>query len=122
MTMRITATLAVALLLAGPIGSTGTPGPTGPTGAAGSTGIPGPVGSTGPAGAAGPQGAQGARGINWAGTWSATVTYQADDGVSYQGQSWVALRKTAAIPPPSGDWQLLAAQGGQGPTLSLIHI
>ena len=102
-------------LLAGCTSPTGPQGPPGPTGPAGLDGARGPTGATGAMGLDGPQGPMGPRGITWAGTWSAATTYAVGDGVAYQGQSWIAVAQSTAHPPPSSDWQLLAAQGGQGP-------
>ena len=53
--------------------------------------------------------------MNWVGNWSALVAYQADDAVTHDGQSWVALATTTvALPPADPQWQLLAAKGSQG--------
>jgi hypothetical protein len=94
---------------AGPQGATGATGPTRPAGATG------PQGPTGAQGGPGPQGVAGAGVMTWAGAWSASAGYALNDGVSYQGESWIAV--TAPVigsPPASPVWQLLAAKGAQG--------
>jgi len=54
--------------------------------------------------------------INWRGAWSATTTYAANDGVNYQGSSYVATAATTGSTPPAAPWQLVAQQGATGPT------
>lgn len=58
--------------------------------------------------------------MNWRGTWSPVGTYADDDGVSYNGSSYicyVAVGPTAT-PPPSdpSHWGLLAQAGAAGST------
>jgi hypothetical protein len=54
--------------------------------------------------------------INWRGTWSASTAYIANDGVNYQGSSYVATAATTGSTPPAAPWQLVAAQGATGAT------
>jgi len=54
--------------------------------------------------------------INWRGTWSAATAYVANDGVNYQGSSYVATAATTGSTPPAAPWQLVAQQGATGPT------
>jgi collagen triple helix repeat protein len=120
---------------AGPQGPQGVPGPQGPVGADGATGATGPAGAAGPTGNTGPQGATGATGatgptgptgpqgvpgpsVVWRGNWSSAATYNANDGVSYNGSSYVAIATNANHPPDTHptEWQLIAQQGAVGPT------
>ena len=74
-------------------------------------GLPGPPGPTGPVGPAGSE-------VNWRGAWSVGIDYAPDDAVSYQGSSWIARLNPPMGAIPSGAsayWQLLAAQGAEGP-------
>jgi Collagen triple helix repeat (20 copies) len=93
-------------------GITGEPGPQGPTGA---TGAPGADGSDGSDGATGPQGPQGDPGgvVAWQGEWDSGTTYSADDSVSHDGSSYVAITGSLAVEPGvtggwETSWQLLA--------------
>src|SRR5215472_14134965 len=109
--------LSVTLLPAvttGPAGPPGPQGPPGPKGDTGATGAPGAAGSPGAPGALGPPGPAG---INNRGTWSASLTYNANDAVSDGGSYWLALvQNTNSEPSPSNFlWQQLAAQGAAGP-------
>ncbi len=77
-------------------------GSPGPTGATGSTGATGPTGPTGPQG---PQGDPGGV-VNFTGAWSGATTYSADDAVSHNGSSYVALTGSTAVEPGvTGGWQ-----------------
>lgn len=54
------------------------------------------------------------------GIWSRTTIYETRDVVSYDGESWIAVRASVGVYPHEGlDWQELARQGtpggGQGP-------
>jgi hypothetical protein len=120
-------------LTPGPTGPQGPPGPQGPQGPSGanglngSTGPQGPVGPMGPmgpiglTGAIGQQGAQGPIGINNRGAWSASNSYNVNDAASDGGSFWLAVQAISANTPNSepsstnASWQLLAAQGAQGP-------
>lgn len=57
--------------------------------------------------------------MTWRGTWSSSATYAINDGVSYNGSSYVAYGAVgpSATPPPSdaAHWALLAQAGAQGP-------
>lgn len=55
--------------------------------------------------------------VAWRGVWSDSLTYKADDAVTYEGSSYVAVRPTTpgtAPPDDPADWQLLAKEGGGG--------
>jgi hypothetical protein len=86
----------------------------------GEVGPQGPVGPVGPQGEVGPQGAQGvqgARGVNWAGEWNALASYLPDDGIEFDGSSYVVIATPPAglQPPAPAFFQLLAARGDVGP-------
>jgi hypothetical protein len=52
----------------------------------------------------------------WRGAWNATTTYNIDDGVSYQGSSYVAIATNTNVPPPDPThWQMIAQEGATGP-------
>lgn len=104
----------------GNTGATGSAGATGATGA-GVTGATGPQGPTGPQGSTGPTGPQGTPGgsVNWLGAWSALTTYVYNDGVSYNGSSYVSIQNANLNNQPDVSptfWQLAAQQGGTGAT------
>lgn len=51
------------------------------------------------------------------GPWSATVSYQARDAVSYNGSSYIAILATKNVVPTNAtNWMLLAGKGASGPT------
>lgn len=103
--------LNLVLVSAGPEGPQGPQGATGPQGPTGPQGAPGSTGATGP---------QGPVGINNRGNWSASNSYNVNDGVTDAGSYWLALVPTSAStatpntscePSQAGcgaDWQLLA--------------
>ncbi len=96
----------------------GAAGAQGPAGTAGAPGAPGIAGAQGPQGAPGVAGAVGAVGMNYRGTWSSAVSYQANDAASFAGSTYLALASSSAAEPdlsPSA-WAVLAAQGSAGPT------
>ena len=94
-------------------GATGGVGPAGPAGPAGATGATGPAGPGGPQGITGTAGAPG---LNFRGTWAANLNYAVNDGVSWQGASWIAVASSMSVAPDSGGgaWSLLAAAGAAG--------
>lgn len=99
----------------GGAGPQGPPGPAGPVGPQGLQGAAGPAGQTGPMGATGATGAQGPKGVNWAGPWSAVLSYAPDDVVEQGGSSYVALVTTSVgSQPPNSQWALLASSGATG--------
>jgi hypothetical protein len=107
----------------GPVGADGATGATGPAGAPGPTGNPGPQGATGATGATGPTGPTGPQGVPgpsvvWRGNWTSAATYNPNDGVSYNGSSYVAIATNVNNPPDTHptEWQLIAQQGAVGPT------
>ena len=54
----------------------------------------------------------------WRGAWSSATSYSKNDGVSYQGSSYIALNNvTSSTPPPSDptNWGVLAQAGATGP-------
>jgi len=49
------------------------------------------------------------------GAWDSGETYQATDGVTYGGQSWIALQESTNVVPVEGAyWTLMAAKGDDG--------
>lgn len=79
--------------------------------------VPNPIGSLTIQGAQGAQGAQGdpgaPGGINsWSGAWDSGTTYAADDAVSHNGSSWVAITGSTNVEPGTvgseEEWMLLA--------------
>lgn len=93
----------------------GAPGPQGPQGVQGPTGLTGPQGDTGPIGPTGE------RGINWRGTWNIATVYAAQDGVSYNGSSFVAKVSNTSVPPAIGStWDLIAEKGATGETVGPV--
>lgn len=105
----------------GATGATGLQGPIGPPGTSGATGATGPAGPQGIAGVAGPAGAQGPQGpagVSFKGAWSSAESYVANDAVSYDGSTYIALATSAGARPdatPSA-WALLAQGGAAGAT------
>lgn len=104
-------------------GPTGYPGPTGPAGTTGATGAQGPVGSAGATGPAGPQGAAGLQGtagiagLAYRGAYSSATNYGLDDGVVFDGSTYISLATKNAGNTPGASpsyWALLAAQGATG--------
>jgi hypothetical protein len=86
---------------------------TGPTGFSGSTGNTGPTGPTGYTGLPGIGGA-----INWIGQWSNAISYIPNDGVSYNGEAYVALQiNTNTDPTNTLYWaKTFGMTGDTGPT------
>ena len=106
----------------GPQGPQGIQGPKGDTGATGPQGPTGPSGPTGPTGLQGPKGDIGPAGLTWLGAWDGTKAYRVNDAVQFSGSGYIAVTPVAAptsgtntSPDQSSAWQLLAAQGAQGP-------
>jgi len=63
------------------------------------------------------QGLQGISGIiNWTGEYNGATTYYYNDGVSYNGSSYVAIQNSFSSTDPTNTayWQLVASQGIQG--------
>ena len=103
----------------GPTGGTGPQGPAGPTGATGAQGPAGPTGATGATGAIGPQGDPGPVGMTFQGDWQGSASYVANDVVTHNGETWIALLANTNIEPTatnSTQWAKLAAKGDPGPT------
>ena len=105
---------------AGPAGLTGPQGPVGLTGATGATGATGPRGLTGAPGAPGTAGTSGTSFI-FLDAYNPYATYAADNVVTYNGSSYIAI--VANGPNPSGptpdqnpSWSILAAGGAIGAT------
>lgn len=71
-------------------------------------GPPGPMGSPGPPGGSG---APGVAGIVWRGVWNVLTAYVIDDGIFYQGNSYVAISPSTGSTPPSGAWSIIAQAG-----------
>jgi hypothetical protein len=105
---------------AGPVGPTGPQGPAGLSGATGATGASGPRGLTGAPGAPGPAGTNGTSFI-FLDSYNPYATYAADNVVTYNGSSCIAIVPNG--PNPSGptpdqnpSWSLMAAGGAIGAT------
>ena len=105
---------------AGPVGPTGPQGPAGLSGATGATGASGPRGLTGAPGAPGPAGTNGTSFI-FLDSYNPYATYAADNVVTYNGSSYIAIVPNG--PNPSGptpdqnpSWSLMAAGGAIGAT------
>lgn len=64
------------------------------------------TGATGPAGTAG---------LTWRGPYAAVANYNANDGVYYNGSSYVCtVACTGVVPSTAANWQYLAEQGAPG--------
>ena len=109
---------------AGPEGARGLTGATGPQGPQGLTGPTGPAGPQGPiglTGATGPQGSTGPtgpQGLVWQGAWSNTSTYACNDGVQFNGTSYIALQSSNINQQPDlspAFWSVMAQVGATGP-------
>ena len=104
----------------GDTGPQGERGPQGEQGPKGDKGDPGKDGRDGKDGADGAKGAKGDPGKNgdgfkWRGDWLPSETYQKNDVVLYQGQSYVALKTTRMpVSLDKGDWSLMSARGAAG--------
>lgn len=93
-------------------------GGAGPAGATGAAGQAGPTGGNGAIGATGAVGAAGRAGMIYRGGWNSATNYQVDDGVLFQGTTYLAQMSNSASQPdvsPSA-WSVLAQQGSAGPT------
>jgi len=107
----------------GPAGAMGPAGPIGPAGPAGATGANGATGPQGPRGATGAAGPAGANGTSFTflNTYNPYSTYTANDVVTYNGSSYIAIigngpNPNGPTPEQSQDWSLLAAAGSPGAT------
>jgi len=78
----------------------------------------GAAGAPGATGAAGPQGPAGAVGVNFRGAWSLATGYQANDAVTFDGSTYLALTGSLGSEPDAApaQWVVLAAKGAAGPT------
>jgi len=95
----------------------GAAGATGSQGPIGLTGPQGPIGLTGAQGISGPNGATGPPGMTYKGAWTTGTGYSANDSVSYNGSTYIALSGNTSERPDNfpGDWSQMAAAGAQGP-------
>src|SRR5437588_780025 len=102
----------------GTTGATGAQGPQGPTGATGATGPQGPQGATGPQGVQGSTGAIGPAGVNWRNTWNSGTAYAVNDGVGFNGSSYMSIQAGTNQQPDTSPafWSLLAQEGAAGAT------
>src|SRR5580704_5987786 len=102
----------------GPVGATGPAGPTGTTGAIGAQGPAGATGATGDTGATGPAGPTGPQGLTWRGTWNNGASYAVNDGVQFNGASYISTQTTTGQQPDISPsfWNLLAQAGATGST------
>jgi hypothetical protein len=78
----------------------------------------GASGAAGAAGAPGPQGPAGAVGVNYRGTWTSALGYQANDAVVFGGATYLALTSSLGAEPDlfPAQWGMLAAAGVAGPS------
>jgi hypothetical protein len=53
-------------------------------------------------------------GLRWRGAWNSATTYNINDAVSSNGQTYLAKVQNTNTPPPGADWALLAARGAAG--------
>lgn len=109
--------------LGGPQGPQGPPGPAIPPGipgVPGPQGLPGPPGVQGPTGPAGPKGDPGPTGpvgITFRDAWNTSTAYVVNDGVTYNGEMWIALAASTGVTPNTDGtkWSILAQKGEPGP-------
>ena len=120
---------------AGVTGVTGATGPSGPAGVTGATGltgadstVPGPTGLSGPTGPTGDTGLTGATGPTGPtgpgvdflpGGWQSGDTYNENDIVTFNGQTYISLQNSNQGNNPETSptfWELLAAKGDLGTT------
>jgi hypothetical protein len=82
---------------------------TGPQGLQGAQGTPGPQGPQGEPGLPG-------AGVAWQGEWSNATTYSLNDGVGYQGSSYVSKQdgNTNHVPTDAAWWDLWVEKGDTG--------
>jgi hypothetical protein len=53
-------------------------------------------------------------GIRWRGAWNSANSYNIDDAVSLNGETYLAKVQITNTSPPGADWALLAARGAAG--------
>ncbi|HEY6491384.1 MAG TPA: IPT/TIG domain-containing protein [Terracidiphilus sp.] len=104
----------------GPAGPAGPQGPAGLSGATGATGATGPRGLTGAPGAPGPAGTNGTSFI-FLDAYNPYATYAADNVVTYNGSSYIAIvpngpNPNGPTPDQNPSWSLMAAGGAIGAT------
>jgi hypothetical protein len=59
----------------------------------------------------------GTRGMTWRGVWSSVTAYVKDDGVSYNGASYIALTGSTNVTPVAGaTWGIISTRGATGLT------
>jgi hypothetical protein len=97
------------------LAAVGTPGAVGATGA---SGLPGAAGAAGAQGPAGPSGATGRAGLNFRGLWNSITGYAANDAVTYNGSTYLALAGNTSSEPDLSTqlWSVLAQAGSAGPS------
>lgn len=100
----------------GPQGNKGNQGDLGPQGDTGPIGPTGPTGATGATGDTGPKGDVGENGLNWSGDWDSQTGYDVNDGVSYNGTSYISIQAGLNKIPSTETafWEVLAEKGDQG--------
>ena len=99
-------------------GATGSAGPQGLTGVTGPAGPQGPIGLPGATGPQGPTGPTGPQGLAWQGAWSNTSTYARNDGVQFNGTSYISLQSSNINQQPDlspAFWSVMAQAGATGP-------
>ncbi len=98
----------------GLIGLIGPQGPIGRTGERGSDGKDGKDGKAGPRGRAGANGADGANGrsVIWRDAWDPSTEYHVNDGVEFDGSSYIAIADSIGEKPTNKKfWSLMAKRG-----------
>jgi len=101
-------------------GIQGVQGPAGPAGIQGEQGEIGPAGATGATGAQGIQGEKGDTGdagLHWMGAWSSSTSYSVNDGIYYNGRSYICIQaNTNQLPTNTSHWDIMASMGATGAT------
>lgn len=60
------------------------------------------------------KGDAGYSGLNWTGAWNSGTAYVINDGVIYNGTSYIAIANNTNSAPPSANWNTLASKGTDG--------
>lgn len=54
-------------------------------------------------------------GVRWRGVWNSTAAYYPGDVATYNGSSFVTIKKNRGTAPPTDHWSVFASGGVQGP-------
>ena len=104
-------------VIEGDVGPQGPGGPPGPKGDTGDMGPPGAPGTAVEKGDKGDKGDPGLPGLTWMGPWDPEVYYQPNEGVSYEGSSWINVAEGDSrnqTPGYTGDWEMMSQKGDAG--------